>query len=70
MTAVSSRTAPLLYTALVEWNRELHTGTSFGWRSRILAAFCSLLLGLLALSGSMIWINARLAARRRHSSLH
>ena len=65
LTAVSSRTAPLLYTALVQWNREIHTGTIFGWPSRILAAVCSLLLGLLALSGSMIWINQKLSTRAR-----
>jgi hypothetical protein len=29
LTAVTSRTAPVLYTALVQWNREIHTGVSF-----------------------------------------
>lgn len=65
LTAVSSRTAPLLYTALVEWNREIHTGTVFGWPSRIAASLCSLLLGVLAFSGSMIRVNKKLSTRAR-----
>ena len=61
---VSSRTAPLLYTALVQWNREIHTGTIFGGPSKALAALLSFLLALLALSGSTIWVNKQLAGAR------
>lgn len=64
LTVVSSRTAPLVYTALVEWNREIHTGTIFGWPSRIVTAIFSLLLCVLAVSGPMIWANNKLAALR------
>ena len=64
LSVVSSRTAPILYTALVQWNREVHTGTIFGWPSRILAAFCSLLLSVLAVTGPMILVNKKLAAVR------
>jgi uncharacterized iron-regulated membrane protein len=62
---VSSRTAPLVYTALVQWNREIHTGTMFGWPSRILASCLSVLLSVLAISGTMIFINVKLGRRRR-----
>jgi uncharacterized iron-regulated membrane protein len=62
---VSSRTAPLIYTALVQWNRELHTGTMFGWPSRILASVLSFLLSVLAITGTTIYLNRTLARRRR-----
>jgi uncharacterized iron-regulated membrane protein len=64
LSAVSSRTAPLLYTALVECNREIHTGTMFGTPSRAVAAVFSFLLAVLALSGGWIWINRKLALAR------
>ncbi|MDQ2948025.1 MAG: PepSY domain-containing protein [Acidobacteriota bacterium] len=64
LTVVSSRTAPLIYTALVEWNREIHTGTIFGWPSRIVASILSMALFVLAVSGPMIWVNNKLAAAR------
>jgi hypothetical protein len=64
LTMVSSRTAKLLYTALVEWNREIHTGVLFGRPSQALASIFSFLLSVLALSGACIWVNQRLAAAR------
>jgi uncharacterized iron-regulated membrane protein len=64
LTVVSSRTAPLLYTALVEWNRELHTGVIFGRPSQAVASALSFLLSVLALTGACIWINRKLAAAR------
>ena len=64
LTVVSSRTAPVIYTALVEWNREIHTGTIFGWPSRMVASLLSFVLCLLAVSGPMIWVNNKLAAAR------
>jgi uncharacterized iron-regulated membrane protein len=65
----SSRTAPFLQTALVQWTREVHTGTIFGLPTQILAAFFALLLSVLALTGPLIWINKQRAAvrgRRAH----
>jgi uncharacterized iron-regulated membrane protein len=69
MKVVSSRTAPLIYTALVEWNREIHTGTMFGWPSKAAASALSLLLTVLAISGSTIYINRRRALRRRQQDV-
>jgi uncharacterized iron-regulated membrane protein len=65
LTVVSSRTAPMLYTALVQWNRELHTGTIFDRPSQAVASMFSFLLCVLALSGLWIWINRKLGAARR-----
>jgi len=64
LSVVSSRTAPIVYTALVQWNRELHTGTILGWPSRVLMSFYSLLLSLLAATGPIIWANKKMAAIR------
>ncbi len=60
----SSRTAPLLQTALVEWTREIHTGTILGLPTRILAVFCALLLAVLTVTGPMIWL-IRLRAKAK-----
>jgi uncharacterized iron-regulated membrane protein len=60
----SSRTAPLMQTALVQWTREIHTGTLFGMPTKILAAFFALLLSILALTGPLIWLNKLRAAAR------
>lgn len=64
LTVVSSRTAPLRYTALVEWNRELHTGVIFGRPSQAVVAVLSFLLSVLALTGAWIWINRKVGAAR------
>ena len=64
LTAVSSRTAPLLYTALVEWNREIHTGVMFGRPTQSVVSAFSFLLSVLAGSGAWIWINRKLATAR------
>ena len=66
---VSSRTAPLLYTALVEWNREIHTGTIFGWPSKAAVSALSLLLSVLAIRGSTIYINRRIMLHRRRQDV-
>lgn len=58
----SSRTMPVMQTALVQWTREIHTGTLFGLPSKILASFCALLLVVLALTGPLIWIIKQRAA--------
>lgn len=51
----SSRTAPLLQTALVQWTREIHTGTILGTPTKILAVCFALMLALLAVTGPLIW---------------
>ena len=58
----SSRTAPLLQTALVQWTREVHTGTLFGVASKIVVVCFALLLAVLAMTGPLIWINKLRAA--------
>jgi uncharacterized iron-regulated membrane protein len=62
LTAVASRTAPVFYTVLVQWNREIHTGVIFGLPAQTVASVISSLLGVLALSGTWIWLNRKLAA--------
>jgi uncharacterized iron-regulated membrane protein len=49
------------------WNRELHTGDILNLPTRILAAFFSLMLPVLAVTGPLIWWNRRRASR--HESL-
>jgi len=41
------------------WNRELHTGDIFNLPTRILAAFFSLMLPVLAITGPLIWWTRR-----------
>lgn len=60
----SSRTAPFLETALVQWTREIHTGTIFGLPTRLLAVFCSLLLAVLTITGPLLWLT-RLRAKAK-----
>jgi len=57
----STRTAPVLQTALVQWTREIHTGTILGLPTQIGAAFFALLLSVLAITGPVIWINKQRA---------
>jgi len=65
----SSRTAPLLQTALVQWTREVHTGTLFGLPSKILAVIFALLLTVLAITGPLMWLNKLRAAARGRKAL-
>jgi uncharacterized iron-regulated membrane protein len=51
----SSRTAPLLQTALVQWTREFHTGTILGTPTKIVAVCFALGLTVLAVTGPLIW---------------
>ena len=55
----SSRDLPAAMKYARMWNRELHTGDVLGLPTRILAAFFSLMLPLLAITGPMIWWNRR-----------
>ncbi len=53
--AQTSRDAPIGYRLVSFWNRQLHTGDTLGWPSRIVACLTSLSLPLLALTGPLIW---------------
>jgi uncharacterized iron-regulated membrane protein len=55
LVAQTSRDAPFSFRFVKYWNRQLHTGDTFGWPSRILACLTSLSLPLLALTGPLIW---------------
>ncbi len=59
LSAVSSRTAPLAYRLVRQWNRELHTGDLWGWPTRILAFLFSLTLPVIALTGPLLWLSRR-----------
>jgi uncharacterized iron-regulated membrane protein len=62
----SSRTAPLLQTALVQWTREVHTGTLLGTAGKVIVLCFALLLTVLAVTGPLIWVNKlRGAAKAR-----
>lgn len=65
----SSRTAPLMQTALVQWTREIHTGTLFGLPSKIIVACFALLLTVLALTGPLMWITKLRATSRGRKAL-
>jgi uncharacterized iron-regulated membrane protein len=65
----SSRTAPLMQTALVQWTREIHTGTLFGLPTKIMAACFALLLTLLAFTGPLMWLNKLRAAAHGRKKL-
>ena len=56
---LSSRdfSAPMKYARM--WNREIHTGDILNLPTRLLAAFFSLMLPVLAISGPLIWWNRR-----------
>ena len=51
----SSRTAPLLQTALVQWTREFHTGTILGTPTKIVVVCFALGLTVLTVTGPLIW---------------
>jgi uncharacterized iron-regulated membrane protein len=64
----SSRTASFLQSALVQYTREIHTGTLFGFPTQILAALFALGLTVLAITGPLLWlIKLRAAARGRRA---
>lgn len=65
----SSRTMPVMQTALVQWTREIHTGTLFGLPSKILVSFCAILLTVLAFTGPLIWVNKLRAAAKGRKAL-
>ncbi len=51
----SARTAPAGTRYMKEWNREIHTGDIFGWKSKIFAFLASLSVAFLSISGPLIW---------------
>lgn len=53
--ATDSRKVPLAMTYASRVNRELHTGDIYGWPTRIIASFFSLMLAVLTISGPMLW---------------
>ena len=59
----SSRDMPMPVKYARMWNREIHTGDIFNLPSRILAAFFSLMLPILAITGPLIWWNRRKASK-------
>ena len=65
----SSRTAPLIQTALVQWTREVHTGTLLGLQTKIIAVCFALVLSVLALTGPIMWLNKFRAAARGRKAL-
>lgn len=60
----SSRDMPVTQIALVQWTREIHTGTLLGRFSQILASLFSLMLTVLAITGPLMWWFKRRAAAR------
>jgi len=65
----NSRTAPVMKAALVQYTREVHTGTLFGMPTRALAALAGFCLTILAVTGPMIWITKQRAKRRGRLAL-
>lgn len=57
--AQTSRNAPVSFKIVKLWNREIHTGDIFGWPTRILASFFSLMLPVMAITGPLIWWQRR-----------
>lgn len=54
--------SPVKYARI--WNREIHTGDILNLPTRILAAFFSLMLPVLTITGPLIWWNRRGASSR------
>lgn len=56
---LSTKTAPLAYKLVRQWNREVHTGDLWGWPTRTLAFLFSLTLPVVAVSGPLLWWSRR-----------
>jgi len=65
----STRTAPVLQTALVQWTREIHTGTILGISTQIAASFFGLMLSVLAITGPVIGVSKQWASARGRRAL-
>ena len=53
----STRTAPVGFKLSRMWIREIHTGDIWGWPTQLLACVVSLVLPVLAITGTLIWWN-------------
>ena len=60
----SARKFPPMQSALVQYTREIHTGTIFGLPTRILAAVFGFALAVLALTGPLVYLNKWQARRK------
>ena len=60
--ATSTRTAPLGQ-HLINIKRSLHTGDIFGFPTQVLWALASVMLAMQAVTGVLMWLNARPARR-------
>lgn len=58
--------APMKYAMM--WNREVHTGDILNLPTRVVAAFFSLMLPVLAVTGPLIWWNRKRAVSRAASA--
>ena len=65
----STRTASALQTALVQWTREIHTGTILGLPTQIAASFLGLMLSVLAITGPAIWMSKQWALAKGRRAL-
>lgn len=53
----SSRNAPVAVKYVRMWNREIHTGDLWGWPTKLLAFFFSLMLCVMTVTGPILWWN-------------
>ena len=60
---------PWMQTALVQYTREIHTGTLFGMPTKIIAALFALMLTVLAITGPTIWVTRLRAAAKGRRAL-
>jgi uncharacterized iron-regulated membrane protein len=64
LASTDTRKVPVAVMYASRLNREIHTGDIYGWPSKLLACFFSLMLPILAISGPLLWWHRRVAARR------
>ncbi len=63
LASVSTRSAPIAYRLVRQWNREVHTGDFWGWPTRTLAFLFSLTLPAVAVTGPLLWWSRRKGKR-------
>jgi uncharacterized iron-regulated membrane protein len=66
--STDARKVPLAVMYASRLNREIHTGDVYGWPSKLLACFFSLMLPVLAISGPLLWWHRRVASQRPQST--
>ena len=62
--ATDARKVPMAVKYATRLNREIHTGDVYGWPTKLLASFFSLMLPILTISGPLLWWHRRAAVRR------